>query len=472
MVRILVCGDVRGQLPKLCETVARMHAKLDATQHFKAVFCVGEFSSEEMDLDVKPPVPVYFIDAGPAAEDLINSSPQGEEVGPNLHFLGHYGVTKVAGLAVAYLSGRQQSALFADASAADAQGEADEAEEDRHEARGSLAERYGNQADHEEKPLLVTSLRASSAASSGDPGSRAESWETLKAKEKVAEHMRAQLFVDGCYTPLAVERLQEEIADFGGVDLLLTSEWPKGCMKGLGQAWPEELAHRQLLKVAAKQCSSVAVAELAVAAEPKYHVMGLGGVFWRRAPWRHERRGEVVPATGELRCGVCRLLTLGAIDGSRPGVRAEAIPRGPEFSGPGGADLTSSVKPQKWLHGLDLDPNAMPLAADDSTLSPWSEQAKAASVRAADGSEGAGPLRLDVQTGDREERRRWLQRFGCLPEEFQSAEDKVNKMNQPKEKKEKHKSLYKVSEKEKKRRKTGGDGHLPFHAKERMAAKG
>ena len=23
--------------------------------------------------------------------------------------------------------------------------------------------------------------------------------------------------------------------------------------------------------------------------------VGLGGVFWRRAPWRHERRGEVRP---------------------------------------------------------------------------------------------------------------------------------------------------------------------------------
>eukprot|EP00435_Cladocopium_sp_Y103_P051114 s870_g15.t1 len=125
-----------------------------------------------------------------------------------------------------------------------------------------------------------------SVASSGP------SWEELKAKEKKKEFMQSQLFIDGCYTPLAIERLCEEIADSGGVDLLLTSEWPKGVMSTLKDAWPEEAEVRKLAKGAARQCSSAAVAELAVAAEPKYHAVGLGGVFWRRQPWRHERRGE------------------------------------------------------------------------------------------------------------------------------------------------------------------------------------
>ena len=42
--------------------------------------------------------------------------------------------------------------------------------------------------------------------------------------------------------------------------------------------------------------------------------VGLGGVFWRRAPWRHERRGEVEASTGVLKCGVCRMITLGQTD--------------------------------------------------------------------------------------------------------------------------------------------------------------
>merc|ERR1711972_210883 len=146
------------------------------------------------------------------------------------------------------------------------------------------------------------------------------SWEEINAAEKLKAFHNSQLFIDGCYTPLAMERLQEEIDDCNGVDLLLTSEWPAGCLKGVKQAWPEEMDIRRMVKQSMKQCSSAPVAAIAAAAEPKYHAVALGGVFWRRAPWMHERRGEVVQSTGELRCGVCRIVTLGAVDGSRPGV--------------------------------------------------------------------------------------------------------------------------------------------------------
>ncbi|CAE7601480.1 unnamed protein product [Symbiodinium sp. CCMP2456] len=100
--RILLCGDVRGDLPKVCKCVDGLQRKLPEEQRFRAVFCVGEFSAEEMNLDVeeKPTVPIYFIDCGPACQDLIDESPQGDEVAPNVHFLGHYGVTSVAGLKV------------------------------------------------------------------------------------------------------------------------------------------------------------------------------------------------------------------------------------------------------------------------------------------------------------------------------------------------------------------------------------
>merc|ERR1712039_162331 len=108
------------------------------------------------------------------------------------------------------------------------------------------------------------------------------------------------------------------------------------------------------VKAAARQCSSTAVAEIAQAAEPKYHAAALGGVFWRRQPWRHERRGEIVASTGELRCGVCRFITLGAIDGTTLG---DIGAKGEYQKDPVAAP---SQKEKKWMHGLDLDPHAMP----------------------------------------------------------------------------------------------------------------
>jgi hypothetical protein len=480
MVRILICGDVRGQLKKLCDAVTKLNAKTPPAQQFQAVFCVGEFSAEEMDLDVSPPIPVHFIDCGPATKDLIESSPQGDELASNLHFLGHYGIAKVAGLSVAYLSGRHRADLF-DPVGDDCDGAEGDDSAAPQETLSDLKSKYAAESGDGSLLARLEPLRGeiSTDASNGGP-----SWESLKAVEKVKEKHRAELFVDGCYTPLAIERLQEEIADVGGVDMLLTCEWPAGIMKGLKEAWPEEMAFRKLLRSAAKQCASVAVAEVAAAAEPKYHIAGLGGLFWRRDPWKHERRGEVVQSTGELRCGACRMVMLGAIDGSSPGV----VKKAPQAAGaerPASMALVDAVKakPQKWLHGLDLEPDKLSVEVENATPSPWSTKHQATAEGSGStpkesgscyvaGSAGADLLRADFQTEDQEERRRWMKRFGINPGEMQQASDKIAKEMAPKEKKEKHKSLYKVSDKEKKRRKTGGDGHLPFHAKERMAAKG
>jgi len=461
MVRILLCGDVRGDLPKVCKCVDALQRKLPEEQRFRAVFCVGEFSAEEMNLEVeeKPSVPIYFIDCGPACQDLIDESPQGDEVAPNVHFLGHYGVTSVAGLKVAYLSGRLKAELFEeqdenyDEDGGQALPQADD-------LKSKYAAQEGDRGLFAGAPPALETEPSSSTASRSSSG---PSWEELKAKEKKKEFMQTQLFLDGRYTPLAVERLFEEIGDSGGVDILLTSEWPKGILGGLKDAWPEEAEARRLAKSAVRQCCSPAVAELAVAAEPKYHAVGLGGVFWRRAPWRHERRGEVEASTGTLKCGVCRMITLGAVDGSRPGVN-EAIDAQRKYSYKKPEELEAKTKPQKWLHGLDLDPKSMPTDADDATPSPWAEKA----VKVEDPNQP--PERPDFSGMDKDERRRWMQRFGIKPHEMLQASDKIEKENQPKEKKEKRQSLYKVSEKEKKRRKTGSDSHLPFSARERMQA--
>lgn len=268
MVRVLLCGDIRGQLRLLYDQIARLHSKLDASQHFQAVFCVGEFSASgaAFDLELAPPVPVYFIDAGPGAADLISASPQGRELRPNLNFLGHFGVAKIKGLSVAYLSGRYCADLF--------------------------------------DPMDVL---GASTSSSNDQNL---GWEQMRIAERQAMTTSQNLFIGGNYTPLAVKRLKEEIEYAGSVDLLLTAEWPAKGLHGVSKE-----ARAGIDKEVVKLCSSVAVAELAVTAEPKYHATGLLGMFWRRPPWRHERRGVIVPATGKLQCGVCRQISLGALGG-------------------------------------------------------------------------------------------------------------------------------------------------------------
>lgn len=475
----MLCGDLHGRLGQLCDQVTKLHARLDESQRFKAVFCVGEFSSEDMDLDFRPPIPVHFVDAGPAAGDLISASPQGEEVSPNLFFLGHYGVATVAGLKVAFLSGRRHEELFEEEGAVEAKEAKAGSQELNAEEGGaqevsvdadSLTAKYGSQDPTDGIQLAPKSGRAASdPASSTTADKQSQSWEALKAIEERSKALRSQLFINDRYTPLVVERLCEEMADSGGVDLLLTSEWPAGCMRGVPAAWPQEIENRKLVKTAVKHCSSNPVGELASAAEPKYHAVGLGGVFWRRPPWRLERRGEIVASTGEMKCGVCRMISLGATDGSRPGVpeRKRTDKKASDGSVPSSASTPAPQKPEKWLHGLDLDPDSLPADADDATPSPWSENAKIAAMASA---LEAAPMRAEFDGMDKEERRRWVKKFGVAPTELQKASDRLTKLDEPKEKKEpKRKSIYKVSEKEKKARKTGGDGHLPFAAKERMA---
>ena len=102
MTKILVVGDVKGQLAAVAKAATPLKAK-----GFVAIFCTGQFSSDEMELEVELPLPIYFIDCGPAAGDLISESPEGDELAPNLHFLGGYGLKEIHGLQVAFLSGKE-----------------------------------------------------------------------------------------------------------------------------------------------------------------------------------------------------------------------------------------------------------------------------------------------------------------------------------------------------------------------------
>lgn len=404
-------------MPLLYKQVTKLNSKLEEAQRFKAVFCVGEFTAEELDATEEPPVPVYFIDAGPGCAELIKTAPKGLEIRPGLHFLGHFGVKRIAGLSIAYLSGRYQTENF---------------------------------------PEAVPTIPEGGAG----PG---PSWEEIRAAEAKIERARKELYYGASYTPVAIEQLQQEIQNSGGVDLLLTSEWPTGCLKGVPKEARTEIVDKE--KVFA--CCSPAVAEVAAAAEPKYHAVGLAGVFWRRLPWQHERRGEVVAATGQLRCGACRMVAMG-IAGSGASASSTAPPAGTEEGAP---QQPPQPKQQKWLHGLELDPYAPPARADDATPCPW---AKKETPKEAAAGEKQEVWRPSFGMADSEERRRWLKRMGATPDEMLSASDKLQAdadKEENKEKKKKRQSLY-PTEKDNKKKRGGAGEHETFAMRERRAAMG
>ena len=110
--------------------------------------------------------------------------------------------------------------------------------------------------------------------------------------------------------------LRERAPHLGGVDLLLTHEWPRDWYKQLadGAVPADLLADRDLSEV-----GSELAAELAVALRPRYHFCASEGQFWQRPPFR---QGGI--------CGhVCRLVAMAHVQ--------------PD-------------KKQKWVHALSLVP--------------------------------------------------------------------------------------------------------------------
>merc|ERR1711924_343218 len=101
--------------------------------------------------------------------------------------------------------------------------------------------------------------------------------------------------------------------------------------------------------------------------------------------------------------GTCRFIGLGAAGAVASPTGASACPR---------ADVPAAVqRQQKWLHGLDIDPLALPTDADDATGSPWVDNVEACVAAAAP---DAAPevWRPSFGMADSEEWRRWRQRFG------------------------------------------------------------
>jgi len=105
MVKVLVCGDVRGNLDVLRSRVET----LQSSKHgpFDVLFCVGDFTGDiRMNdlLSVDFPIPMYFIcEEGHLLKDI--------DFGNNVHFLGGAGIKVLpgCGLKVAFLSGKSLS---------------------------------------------------------------------------------------------------------------------------------------------------------------------------------------------------------------------------------------------------------------------------------------------------------------------------------------------------------------------------
>ncbi|CAL1568360.1 unnamed protein product [Knipowitschia caucasica] len=82
-----------------------------------------------------------------------------------------------------------------------------------------------------------------------------------------------------CFTSKDLCSLVEPLttnSKFRGVDILLTSQWPKG-------VW----TYGNTPEVDTKTCGSIFIASLAEKLKPRYHFSGLEGVYYERLPYRN-----------------------------------------------------------------------------------------------------------------------------------------------------------------------------------------
>eukprot|EP00928_Gymnodinium_smaydae_P005896 TRINITY_DN12043_c0_g2_i1.p1 TRINITY_DN12043_c0_g2~~TRINITY_DN12043_c0_g2_i1.p1 ORF type:complete len:492 (+),score=108.33 TRINITY_DN12043_c0_g2_i1:51-1478(+) len=118
--KVLVCGDARGSLAKLFTMADAQEKKVGA---FDAQLCVGAFfprgeGAEALGADdirylsgeMRVSPACFFVDDNAA---LLHAAPHGKTyANGKLHFLGAYGVREIAGLRVAFLSGRYDASVY------------------------------------------------------------------------------------------------------------------------------------------------------------------------------------------------------------------------------------------------------------------------------------------------------------------------------------------------------------------------
>ena len=302
-VKILIAGDVRGNLASLYKRVEAVNAS--SAGPFAALFCVGRFfgsaaaaagdgedgadatpTASDPNADIRAyvdgtltaPLPTYFIDGLPHGREFCRH-PEGV-VAPNITFLRRAKVYEIHGLRVAALPGRHNPL----------------AHDDESQLAATTAERLG-----EYRAADVRSLRQSNASTGIDPG--------------------------------------------GVVDLLLTSEWPRGCDAFAATAPGHAVA-------SAAAAGSPVVADVARDTQPRYHACGAGdtaggdtaggdtagGCHYAREPYKNPR-GHAT-----------RLVALASVGNDRK---------------------------ERWLHALALlpasrqPPSALQQLPPDTTRSPY-----------------------------------------------------------------------------------------------------
>lgn len=120
--RVLLCGDTEGSLVKLFSQVQGQQKRVGA---FDVLFAVGAFlppigapsAAEGLKEYVtgarKAPIDTYFIESQSAA--MISAAAEGKQMCDRVHFLGGFGIRCVAGLRVAFLSGRYDPTVYSGA---------------------------------------------------------------------------------------------------------------------------------------------------------------------------------------------------------------------------------------------------------------------------------------------------------------------------------------------------------------------
>ena len=214
MPQILVAGDVRGKLGRLFKRVSTVNAK---NGPFEAVFCVGEFFPSEEEAEAE----------GVDIKQYIT----GEQVAP---------------LPTYFLGGEDRDGLLAVMS-------------DNSELCTNITYlgKHGVASLHGLKVGFLSGLFAD--PTEDDDSLRAA--DAAEAKRKVV-------------TALA---LTTSAADFGGVDLFFSNQWPRGITAATtpGPARRPERA-------------SGTVAVAAAMLRPRYHFAGSEEMAWARTPYRSQ----------------------------------------------------------------------------------------------------------------------------------------------------------------------------------------
>ncbi|XP_043926950.1 CWF19-like protein 1 isoform X1 [Protopterus annectens] len=206
-LKVLVCGDVEGNLTALFNRVRTVQKK---SGDFELLLCVGSFFGSTPEAEAewedykagrrKAPIPTCILGAN--NEKTIKYFPDvdGCELAENITYLGRKGVfTGASGLQLAYLSG----------------------------------------VESQQQPAPAYCF-------------------TIKD-------------VKSLMTPLVSN------SKFRGVDILLTSQWPKG-------VWHYG---NNPVEVDTKTCGSTAIADLAMNLKPRYHFSGFEGAHYERLPYRN-----------------------------------------------------------------------------------------------------------------------------------------------------------------------------------------